>query len=175
MYACTVSYSLLFIYIFFFYPFTDALIEAALPNFVVYSMYNDNKGFLFYSIWRQTWCYVAPPRSCFINYINISHWCLWSFFISPESSSWNATTPASLCEGCVILDRVTWWSCRSSRWFPEMVKVMGNVWRVMLAKCSPSLATGSGTTVRLLTFPEGAAGGWEVEGRVEWYVSIDSH
>ena len=49
MYACTVSYLLLFIYLFF-YPFIDALIREALRNFVVYSMYNDNKGFLFYSV-----------------------------------------------------------------------------------------------------------------------------
>ena len=155
-----------YLFISFFYPFTDALIGEALPNFVVYSMYNDNKGFLFY---MKTDVMLCCSSKILTSCINISHWCLWSFFISPESSSWNATTPASLCEGCVILDRVTWWSCRSSRWFPEMVKVMGNVWRVMLAKCSPSLATGSGTTVRLLTFPEGAAGGWEVEGRVEWH------
>ena len=49
MYACTVSYLFaIYLYLFCFYPFIDALIGEGLLNFVVYSMYNDNKGFLFY-------------------------------------------------------------------------------------------------------------------------------
>ena len=32
-------------------------------------------------------CYVAPPWSCFINYLNVSHLCLWVFFISAQLSS----------------------------------------------------------------------------------------
>lgn len=29
-------------------------------------------------------CYVAPPRSCCLNYLKLSHQCLWVFVISPE-------------------------------------------------------------------------------------------
>lgn len=39
------------IYLYLFYPRIDALRGEALLNVVVYSMYNDNKVFLFYSFY----------------------------------------------------------------------------------------------------------------------------
>ena len=40
----------IYLYLFCFYTFINARIGEAFLNFVVYPMYNDNKGFLFYSI-----------------------------------------------------------------------------------------------------------------------------
>ena len=59
-------YSVLFIaiYLYIFYPFIDALIGEALLNFAVYSMHNDNKGFLFYSILFYSILYSTKKHGC---------------------------------------------------------------------------------------------------------------
>ena len=62
--------------------------EALPPEAVRYNLETwEVSGGLSWQHSVQTWCSVAPPRSCFINCLNVSHQCLWVFFISSDRSS----------------------------------------------------------------------------------------
>ena len=81
----------------------------------------------------QTWCCVAPPWSCSINYLNISHLRLWVFFISSKQ-------PSELkFHNTLQIDEDVWFLYRES----AGLKVQLPVCQSEAASCSHKLAYSS--------------------------------